>query len=101
MTAKKIPELKFKYCPFCFTETVLDPEKESFYLCPNPHCRSEIWHDPMDEAVPVKANPAPEYICRSLVSDVPGGSSSGKTYGKKDKMRKPTTHQIYEKLCGK
>lgn len=100
MTAKKIPELKFKYCPFCFAELVWD-DKKGAYNCSNAGCCAEVWHDPMDEAVPVKTKPEPEYICRSLVSDVPGGSSSGKKYGKKDKMRKPTTHQIYEKLCSK
>ena len=101
MTAKKIPELKFKYCPCCFAELVFNNETQA-YDCPNNSCRTEIWHDPLGRAEPVrKQNPGPEYICRSLVSDVPGGSSSGKKYGKKDKMRKPTTHQIYEKLCGK
>ena len=105
MTAKKIPELKFKYCPFCFTELVLDPEKESFYMCTNPHCRSEVWFDPMDETSDdkqIKAEFAGQYVCRSQVNNkVKGGSKSGKKYGGKDRMKKPTTHQIYENLCNK
>ena len=30
-----------------------------------------------------------------------GGNSSGKKYGKKERMKKPTTQDIYYKLCNR
>jgi hypothetical protein len=100
MTAKKIPELKILQCPLCLKMLEWDNDLGA-YRCKNSKCNAELWPDPMDKTQLSKPKPVPEYICRSLVSDVPGGSSSGKKYGAKDRMKKPTTHQIYEKLCGK
>lgn len=101
MTAKKIPELKFKYCPFCFTELVFSNDIGA-YACNNPTCCTEVWHNPLDRAQPVASDKGNEYICRSMVGSVdPGGSSSGKKYGGKEKMKKRTTRQIYESLCEK
>lgn len=94
MTAKKIPELKIKQCPYCLAMLEWDVGIWA-YKCPNAKCNAEVYRDPLDKVQSLKPTPAPEYICRSLVSDVPGGSSSGKTYGKKDKMRKPTTHPVF------
>lgn len=104
MTAKKIPELKFKYCNVCLSELIWDEEKGA-HVCTNDACRSEVWFDPMDETSDdkqIKAEFAGQYVCRSQVNNkVKGGSKSGKKYGGKDRMKKPTTHQIYENLCNK
>ena len=102
MTAKKIPELKILQCPFCLKMLVFDKEIWA-YRCTGLNCQAEIYRDPLDKAEPTsKQDPGNEYICRSMVgSTAPGGSSSGKKYGAKERMKKKTAHQIYEGLCNK
>lgn len=102
MTARKQPKLKILQCPYCLTMLAFDKDIWA-YKCPNTTCNAEIYRDPLDKAEPpTKPDPGNEYICRSMVGSVaPGGSSSGKGYGGKERMKKKTAHQIYEGLCGK
>lgn len=102
MTAQKPPKLKILQCPFCLALLKWDPEPWA-YVCPNEACNAEVYRDPLNRSEPsIKQDPGNEYICRSMVGTVaPGGSSSGKKYGGKERMKKKTQHQIYEKLCDK
>lgn len=100
MTARKAPELKSHLCPQCLAPMFAQPE--GFFRCTNTACRGEFWPDPVDKAQPAPVDPGNTYICRSMVGTVaPGGSSSGKKYGGKEKMKKKTPHQMYERLCEK
>ena len=105
MTARKPPELKIKQCPFCLKMLVWDKDLWA-YVCPDRiKCRSEIYKDPIgntDATALSQQEPDPRYICRSNVgTTAPGGNSSGKKYGKKERMKKPTTQEIYNKLCNR
>ena len=102
MTAKRIPKLKILQCPYCLAMLEFDKDLWA-YKCPNITCQAEVYRDPLDNAEPsIKQGQGNEYICRSMVGTVaPGGSSSGKKYGGKEKMKKKTPHQMYEKLCEK
>ena len=100
MTERKRPELLIKQCPFCLEFLVWDARIWA-YTCPNSHCRTEVYRDPLDTALPPEhSKPDPKYICRSMVgTTAPGGSSSGKRYGAKERMKKPTPQEIYNRLC--
>ena len=100
MTARKRPELLIKQCPFCLGVLVWDQTIWG-YSCPNSHCKAEVYRDPLETALPPEhPNPDPKYICRSMVgTTAPGGSSSGKRYGAKERMKKPTPQEIYNRLC--
>ena len=105
MTARKPPKLKIKQCVFCLEDLVWDSGQWA-YRCPNPKCNGEFYRDPLDITdnpnQTTNLQPDPRYICRSNVgTTAPGGNSSGKKYGKKERMKKPTTQEIYNKLCNR
>lgn len=101
MTARKPPKLLIKQCPHCLAELTWDSDKWA-YICTNTSCPTEIYHDRLGKDEPqTKQDTGNKYVSRSMVDGAvaPGGSSSGKKYGGKERMKKPTVHQIYDKLC--
>lgn len=104
MTVKKIAALKSYLCPECLTPLKPDIELGA-YLCQNTDCNGEYWPDPMGKAADQKQIThefSGQYVSRGQVNNkVKGGSSNGKKYGGKERMKKPTTHQLYEKLCNR
>jgi len=100
MTAKKLPTLKSCLCPQCLTPFQIDPD--AYFKCTG--CGGEFWPDPMgnEDKKQIEAEFSHQYVSRGQVNNkVKGGGSCGKKYGAKEKLKKKTSHQLYEQLCNK
>ena len=89
-------------CMLCGAKMVFD--KYDFYKCPD--CGGEFW--PPDDSPKAQKKQIDEafgnhYVSLSQQEPHPGkggGSKSGKRYGAKERMKKPTTQKLYERLSG-
>ena len=93
-------ELVSDKCLLCGATMVYD--KYDFYKCPN--CGGEFWppdDSPREQKKQIDEAFSNQYVSLSQQENRPGkgsGGSSGKRYGAKERMKKPTTRTLYERL---